>query len=255
MTARVPLFAANWKMNKLPGEGEAFVRALGELLGEGLDRADLFIAPPAPMIHEVGIALAHFFPRCSLGAQNCHWLGSGAHTGEISPDLLVQLGVRYVILGHSERRILYREPDSEIALRVKAALERGINAVLCVGETKEQFEQKESKKVVLEQLRNSLADVPKETAAELILAYEPVWAIGTGLAATPEIAEEMHLAIRTEAHVLGYHPRILYGGSVTPENITAFMKITDVDGALVGGASLDPAKFAALVRAGLTTRD
>jgi triosephosphate isomerase (TIM) len=249
---RKPLFAANWKMNKLPGEGAAFVSALTELV-EPAVAADLMIAPQAPMLAELNTALASSKLPCKLGAQNCHWLPTGAHTGENSPELLSKLGVQSVIIGHSERRILYREPDAEVALRVKAALERGMDAILCVGETKEQFDSGKSKEVVLNQLKASLHEVPTRTDKELVVAYEPVWAIGTGLAATPEIVKEMHAAIRKELTTLGYsgETRILYGGSTTPENIASFMTLEDVDGALIGGTSLDPGKYAALIKNGL----
>jgi triosephosphate isomerase len=250
--SRKPLFAANWKMNKLPGEGAAFVSALTELVDRGV-AADLMIASQAPMLVELKAAISASPLPCKLGAQNCHWLASGAHTGENSPELLAKIGVQSVIIGHSERRILYREPDSEVALRVRAALERGMDAILCIGETKEQFDSGKSKEVVLAQLKASLHEVPARTESELVIAYEPVWAIGTGLAATPEIVKEMHGAIRKELGALGYstQTRILYGGSTTPENIPSFMALEDVDGALIGGTSLDPVKYAALIKNGL----
>jgi len=248
-----PLFVANWKMNKLPGEGREFVAGLAKALGGNAKGADVVIAPPAPLIPEVGAAISELAPEFLLGAQNCHWLSHGAHTGEISGELLARLGVKFAIVGHSERRQLYREPNNEVALRVMGAREREISPILCIGETREQFENGNSVDVVLQQLRQSLEGVPVDSPVSIAIGYEPVWAIGTGLAATPEIAAKMHSAIRAELTTLGYdrNVRIVYGGSTTPENVRGFMSSPDVNGALVGGASLDSAKFGALVLQGI----
>ncbi len=190
-----------------------------------------------------------------IGAQNVHWLDAGPHTGEISPLMLLEYGTEFALVGHSERRQLYGETDECVALRAKAAITRGMTAVVCVGETREQFETEQSWDVVRMQLLLSLSTLQPEDSSRLIVAYEPVWAIGTGLSATPAIASQMHAKIHS---LLGTHfgkePArvipIIYGGSTTPENVAALLQLTHVDGALVGGASLTPATFNELIRNG-----
>jgi len=253
---RRALFAANWKMNKLPGEGSLFVSELSKKLSSlttSSESYEVVIAPQAPMLPEISSALhSAGVPNLSFAAQNCSSMRSGAYTGEISAELLSQIGVKYVIIGHSERRTLYHEGGEEIALKLETAEQYGLSPILCVGETKAQFELGSSEAVVTEQLRAAL----RRPISGLVVAYEPVWAIGTGLAATPEIAKGVHQRIRQELKSLGQSEatRVLYGGSTTPENISSFMALEDVDGALVGGASLDPGKFAELISRGLLDR-
>ncbi len=245
--ARRPILAANWKMQKTVGEAEAFAKAFLPLVKDA--QADVVLAPPATALHALGQALAG--SQVALAAQNVNPEPKGAFTGEISPDMLADVGCRYAIVGHSERRTLYGETDDFVAAKAAALFERNITPIVCCGESLEQREANETISFVGGQIRASLAQVPADRAAEVVVAYEPIWAIGTGKTATPEMAQEVHAAIRGVLGELfgdaGAAIRIQYGGSVKPDNAGELMAQADIDGALVGGASLDPESFAAIV--------
>jgi len=246
-------FIANWKMNMLCSEAEQFAYSFKDLLGplskDGA--ADVGIAPPFTAISATLEALWDVKGLC-IGAQNVHWLQSGAQTGEVSALMLKELGCEFAIVGHSERRQFYGETCADVAKRAKAAVEAELFAVVCIGESKAERESGKTEQVVLSQLKDSLAGFNEETAKLLLVAYEPVWAIGTGLAATPEMAAEVHLLLRNElckmfGNNAGSNVTLLYGGSTSPENIGSLMSDKNIDGALVGGASLKPQSFAALI--------
>ena len=245
---RKPILAANWKMHKTVGEALAFVEDFLPRIQDS-DGVDVVLAPPFTALQAVGDALAG--SRVALAAQNVNPEEKGAFTGEIAPGMLADLGCSYGIVGHSERRALYGESDADVARKARALLERGLRPIVCVGETLEQREAGRTFEVVGGQLEGSLAGLPESAAEDLVIAYEPVWAIGTGRTATPEMAQEVHAFIRER--LAGRFPsaagiRLQYGGSVKPENVYALMAQSDIDGALVGGASLDAEAFARIVR-------
>jgi triosephosphate isomerase len=248
---RKPLIVANWKMNKTIDESVDFVEEFLPLVS-GVEDVDMALAPPFLSLPPVGGALKG--SMVSLAAQNMHWEEAGAFTGEISPVMLRDVGCRHVILGHSERRQFFGEGDGEVSRKVQAALQEGIIPILCVGETLGERDYGKTFDTVGGQLTGGLADVVLETGNELVLAYEPVWAIGTGKTASPEEAQEVHAFARSLlASAFGNDIagaiRILYGGSVKPDNAGALMDMADIDGALVGGASLDPDSFAGIIKA------
>jgi triosephosphate isomerase (TIM) len=247
--SRRPLIAANWKMHKTIAEAEAFARELLPLVAGA--SAEVAVAPSFVALAALGRALSG--GAVALAAQNVNPNEQGAFTGEISPAMLADAGCRYGIVGHSERRSLYGETSAFVAAKAAALLARGIRAIVCVGESLAEREAGRTLAVVGSQLRESIASVPRDRAAEIVIAYEPVWAIGTGRTATPEMAQQVHAAIRAELvdalGAAGNQIRIQYGGSVKPENTAELMAQPDIDGALVGGASLDPKSFAAIVRA------
>jgi len=243
------MMVANWKMNKNIEETELFARQLLPLL-EGVSGVEVVICPPfvnLPALHNI---LAG--SQVKIGGQNLFWEVKGAYTGEISPLMLRDVGCNYVILGHSERRQIIGENDTIINRKVKAALNAGIIPILCVGETLQERENQKAREVVKEQLTQGLKDIVF-APGDLVIAYEPVWAIGTGVNASSDDAQDMISFIRIYLARL-YQPelaesvRILYGGSVKPENIAEFMAEKDIDGALVGGASLQADSFARIVR-------
>lgn len=248
---RIPLMTANWKMHKTVGEALAFVEAFLPLVRE-VAGVEAVLAPSFTALDRVGEALAG--SGVALAAQDCHAELFGAFTGEISATMLADLGCAYAIVGHSERRALCGESDAEVAGKAATLLQHGIHPIVCVGESLAEREEGRAHARVGEQLEKSLARVPAEKAADIVVAYEPIWAIGTGRTASPEDAQEMHAFIREclgkrfggEARSI----RIQYGGSVKPDNVYALMAQPDVDGALVGGASLEPASFAKIVRFG-----
>ena len=246
---RRPIFAANWKMQKTAGEAEAFADKLLPLVA-GADRVDIVIAPPFTALDRLGHKLEG--SNVALAAQNVNAEERGAFTGEIAPGMLVDLGCRYTLVGHSERRALYGENDEQVARKAAALLTHGIRPIVCVGESLEQRKRGDALEVVRGQLSDSLATVEASQADDIVIAYEPVWAIGTGETATPEIAQEVHGHIREQLRVkfgeAGDRIRIQYGGSVKPENVDELMTQSDIDGALVGGASLDPEAFSRIVR-------
>ncbi|MDD9801850.1 MAG: triose-phosphate isomerase [Deltaproteobacteria bacterium] len=244
---RRPLLVANWKMHKSVAEAEDFAAALLPLLPPA--GAELAIAPPFTALAALGRALRG--SPVLLAAQNANPAESGAFTGEVAPAMLAELGCRYVIAGHSERRGLYGESDDFVAAKVCALLAAGLRPIVCVGESLEvRRAGGGAAEVVCRQLQNSLAGVPAGLAAELAVAYEPIWAIGTGETATPQAAQQMHAALREKLRGLfgaaAEAIRIQYGGSVKPGNAAALLAQPDIDGALVGGASLNPESFAAL---------
>lgn len=248
---RRPILAANWKMHKTLAEAEAFAQAfLPQLRDAG--EVDIAIAPPFTALASLGRALAG--SPVALAAQNVNPEEQGAFTGEIAPRMLLEVGCTYGIVGHSERRSLYGEVDALVARKAAALLTLGIRPIVCVGETLEEREAEQTFAVIGRQLEGSLAGLPAARATEIVVAYEPVWAIGTGRTATPEMAQEVHAFIRKSlAGPFGAGAdsvRIQYGGSVKPDNVDTLMAQPDIDGALVGGASLDPDAFARIVKFG-----
>jgi triosephosphate isomerase len=246
---RRPILAANWKMHKTTGEAAEFASAFLPLV-KGVDSVDIVIAPPFSALDRLGQALAG--SNVALAAQNVNAEAKGAFTGEISPGMLVDLGCRYAIVGHSERRTLYGETDAVVAHKAAALFDAGITPIVCVGESDEEREAGRTFDVVGSQIDGSLAEVPTARAAEVVVAYEPIWAIGTGKTATPDIAQEVHAFVRGRLRDrfgdVGDAIRVQYGGSVKPDNVDELMAQPDIDGALVGGASLDPEAFSRIVR-------
>jgi len=247
---RKKVMAANWKMYKTPDDTRAFFRDFLPLVA-GHDRDEIVICPPYT---DVDAAIASTRgSHVAIGVQNVHWKADGAYTGEISAPMLLCLGVTHVIVGHSERRQYFGETDDTVNLRLKTALESGLSAICCVGEVLEEREAGLTDDVLRRQCVRAFHAISAKKAEKLVVAYEPVWAIGTGKTATPELAAEAHAVIRSEAgEVFGAEfaagLRILYGGSVKPENVSSLMAQEEIDGALVGGASLDPKSFAAIVK-------
>ena len=242
--------AANWKMYKNPDETREYFREFLPLVA-GHDRDEIVVCPPYT---DVAAAIeAARGSNVAIGVQNVHWKADGAYTGEISAPMLLCLGVTHVIVGHSERRQYFGETDDTVNLRLKTALESGLSAICCVGEVLEEREAGMTDDVLRRQCVRAFHAISAKKAAKLIVAYEPVWAIGTGKTATPELAAEAHAVIRREAtEIFGEEfaasLRILYGGSVKPDNVKSLMAQEEIDGALVGGASLDPKSFSAIVK-------
>jgi triosephosphate isomerase (TIM) len=254
---RKKLYAGNWKMNLTPTEGRALIAELrADLDPDAIVLArdrEVLVAPPFLTIPAAAQALAG--SSILLGAQNAHFEDKGAFTGEVSAAMLKAFGVTHVILGHSERRHIFGESDELVGKRVAGAVANRFTAILCVGETLGERDAGRTLEVVLRQLQAGLAEVQTANAERVIIAYEPVWAIGTGRTATPEQAQQVHASIREALADHFSRPaadtiRILYGGSVTAENIDSLVVKPDIDGALVGGASLKAASFARIVRAG-----
>jgi triosephosphate isomerase (TIM) len=246
---RKPVMAGNWKMFKTRAETRAFFAAFKPLVAAVRDR-EIVIAPPFTALADAVEAARG--SAISIAAQNMYWAPEGAFTGEVSPPMLVETGCRAVIIGHSERRQFFGETNETANRKVKAALAAGLEPILCVGESLAEREAGETRAVVDRQFRGSLAALTLTEFSRIIMAYEPVWAIGTGRTATPEIASEAHGFLRELAGAV-FSPesaaglRILYGGSVKPDNVKGLMAQADIDGALVGGASLDAAQFASIV--------
>jgi triosephosphate isomerase len=254
---RRPFIVGNWKMNKTASEAAAFIRDLRERLSAS-PNADVVLTPPFTALESARNALGPS-SWISLGAQNVHWEAQGAFTGEVSAPMLRDLGCRYVIVGHSERRTLFCERDEDIRRKVRAALKHGLSPILCVGESLAEREAGQTESVITTQLTGSLAGLTTENLATVTIAYEPVWAIGTGRAATTEQAVAVHRSIRLFVET-GWDSqtastiRILYGGSVTPQNIESLLASDAIDGALVGGACLNPDSFATIIRIAQTQR-
>ena len=252
MTDRIPLIAGNWKMNLSLEESKNLIRRIKEGIA-GLEGVDVLVAPPYTSLSAVKQAIGD--GKILLSGQNMHWEASGAFTGEISAGMLVEAGCTHVILGHSERRTLFKETSEMIDLKVKAATGAHLIPIVCIGETLEEREAGRTFDVIEEQLSGSLKNFRegKTMPSSAILAYEPVWAIGTGKTATPEQAQEVHHYIRQWiANIFDGETanavRILYGGSVKPENAKDLMSRPDIDGALVGGASLKADLFVPIIR-------
>src|SRR6266403_673457 len=249
---RKKIVAANWKMNMTQAESAAFIKSLLLEIGDMAD-VEVVIIPPFTAITKVTEALGKS-QNIKVGAQNMYWEKNGPFTGEISAALLRDLFVHYVVLGHSERRTLFGETDEIVNRKVRVAHEAKLRPIACIGETLEQRDRGNVEKILAMQLRGSLAGLTPKELQETVIAYEPVWAIGTGRNATPAQAQEAHAFVR---HILGEmaddataeRVRIQYGGSVKPENARELMSQADIDGALVGGASLDPRSFAQIVKA------
>ena len=249
---RKKIVAANWKMNMTQAESARFVESLLLDLGDITD-IEVVILPPFTAIAKVMEALGAS-QSIKVGAQNMHWEPNGPFTGEISAALLRDLLVRYVVLGHSERRALFGETDEIVNLKVRAAHEATLRPIVCVGETLDQRDKGNVEKILSIQLRGSLKNLNEKELQETVIAYEPVWAIGTGRNATPEQAQQAHAFIRHTLRELSDETtadriRIQYGGSVKPENARDLLSQPDIDGALVGGASLDSRSFAQIVKA------
>jgi triosephosphate isomerase len=246
---RRPLVAANWKMNKTKAEAEAFVSQF--LKTEPPAGVDVVICPAFTALQTVADRVRDSQVR--VAAQNMHHEDSGAFTGEVSAPMLLELGVSAVVLGHSERRQLFGETDAALARKVPRALAAGLLPILCVGETEEEREAGETQRKLRHQVQTDLASVVREQLPEIVIAYEPIWAIGTGRTATPEQAQEAIAFVRAlvgdRDRAAAERVRILYGGSVNAKNAVELLGGRDVDGALVGGASLDPAEFATIVAA------
>ncbi len=247
---RSAIIAGNWKMNKTPSEATALINEMKPLVAD----ADCKVVLCVPFVDLDAALKATEGSNIEIGAENCHFKESGAYTGEVSAVMLKEMGVKYVIIGHSERRQYFAETDETVNLRLKAALAQGLKVILCVGETKEQREQGITAELVALQTKIALGDVSKEEAADIIIAYEPVWAIGTGLTATPEQAEEVCGIIRnvvadiydTEA---ADAMTIQYGGSMNAKNADELLTKYNIDGGLIGGASLKAEDFSIIVKA------
>ncbi|MFM1902511.1 MAG: hypothetical protein RLZZ440_411 [Planctomycetota bacterium] len=251
--SRTPIVAGNWKMNLDRAAAEALAAAVAGRRGEAAG-VDLVLCPPALYIPPVVAAVATAGGDVAVGGQNAHDKTSGAFTGEVAPQMLVDAGCRYVILGHSERRTLFGETDAMVNAKAKAALAAGLTPIVCVGETLEEREAGRTEAVVTSQVQGSLAGLGAEGLAKTVIAYEPVWAIGTGKVATPEQAQEVHALIRSLLPALSSAEvaatvRIQYGGSVKPDNAGQLAACPDIDGALVGGASLKADDFLAIAAA------
>jgi triosephosphate isomerase (TIM) len=248
--ARIPLIAGNWKMYKTEAQAEEYIQALLPRVA-AVDGVDVAICVPFTDLRAMLDSARG--SRVEVYAQNMHQEPEGAFTGEISAPMLDEIGVRGVVLGHSERRQLFGETDRALALKLPAALNAGLAPILCVGESESERAAGDTERKLRQQIRDDLAGVPDERLAEVAIAYEPIWAIGTGDTASPEQAQDAIAFIRAlvgdRAPAAAAHVRILYGGSVNPENARELLALEDVDGALVGGASLDAKGFAAIVDA------
>ncbi len=248
-SGRRPIVAGNWKMHKTPTEGEALVRELAALAQTAV--CEIGVAPAYPCLERVGSALEGAGSKFFLCAQNAYWEKEGAYTGEVALGMLVELGVSHVIIGHSERRQYFGETDETVNRRAKAVIEAGLTPILCVGESLQDREAGLTNAVVDRQVRGGLEGLSVSQVAGMVLAYEPVWAIGTGKVATVDEAQAVHAVIRQLLAELYDAPtanavRIQYGGSVKPDNAAQLLAQPDIDGALVGGASLKATDFAAI---------
>ena len=248
--ARTKFVCGNWKMHKTQAEARELVRALGALVAPVAGRVQVAVAPPFTALSAVQAALAG--TAIELAAQDVHWEKQGAFTGEVSAPMLLDAGCRHAIVGHSERRQLFGETDESVRRKAVALLGVGILPIVCVGETLAEREAGRTLEVVGRQVQNALQGLPAQDVARLTVAYEPVWAIGTGRTATPKQAQEVHGAIRSLLRDLAGEAaervRIQYGGSVKPDNAAELMALPDVDGALVGGAALKADDFIQIIR-------
>jgi triosephosphate isomerase (TIM) len=245
---RKPVIAGNWKMHKTAGEARSLAQAIKSGAG-GVSHCQVVLAPPFTALSSVAAQIAS--TPIMLAAQNVHWESKGAFTGEISIPMLEDIGCGMVIVGHSERRQFFGETDVTVNSRIKAVLKSSLQAIVCIGETLAQRESGMHHAVVAQQLAGGLDGLTCQDLLRIILAYEPVWAIGTGRTASPEIAQEMHVSIRERLFEKFGHDaqevRILYGGSVKPDNIDVLMRQPDIDGALVGGACLEAESFLRII--------
>ena len=247
---RRPVIAGNWKMFKTISETKAFFSSFLPLVS-GVSHCEIVVAPP--FVSLAAASAAAVGSRVAISAQDVYWKKEGAFTGEVSIPMLLDVGCTHTIIGHSERRQFFGETDETVNEKARAAVVGGLQPIVCVGETLAERDAGKAAEVVRRQVRQGLAQLTESDLSPMIVAYEPVWAIGTGRTATPETAAEMHGEIRrTIGEIWGAKAaaamRILYGGSVKPDNIQELMRREDIDGALVGGASLDPTSFAAIVK-------
>jgi triosephosphate isomerase len=247
---RKPLIAANWKMYKTPAESLSFVDAFLPMVASD-DRAEIVLCPPTIALAVVATALKG--SNVAAGAQNMHYAEEGAFTGETSPAMIAAVGATFVLIGHSERRQYFNETDEAVNRKLHAALRHGLFPILCVGELLNEREAGIAEEVLIRQVSKALLNISPDAAVTLSIAYEPVWAIGTGKTATPEMAAQSHLLIRSEVarrldREIADNLRILYGGSVRPDNAASLLSQPEIDGALVGGASLKPESFAQIVK-------
>jgi triosephosphate isomerase (TIM) len=247
---RSPIIAGNWKMNGLQRDAAELAASVRRLL-EGFEGAEVVVCPPFTVLPAVHTALDG--SRIRLGAQDMHWDPKGAFTGEVSPLMLKDAGCTFVILGHSERRHILGETNDMVNRKLKSALAHGLTPIVCVGELLEERTQKVTREVIERQMAKAFDGIPAADAPRAVVAYEPVWAIGTGLTATPAQAQEIHhfirnLLVRRYNESIATGMRVLYGGSVKPDNIRGLMAEADVDGALVGGASLQASDFNKIAR-------
>lgn len=258
--SRKPIFAANWKMNKGASETEDFIKSfLSKTQGLNL-HADIVIAPPFLSLPKLADLLHHSNPgknahSIQIAAQNCSQFDSGAYTGEISVLMLREFFVHYVIIGHSERRSIFGETDAMINAKIKKARQANLKPIFCIGETLAEREAGQLEFVLRTQVTEGLKEVAEKDLSDIIIAYEPVWAIGTGVTATSEQAQEAHAFVRSLISDLygseaAAKIRIQYGGSVKPDNAAELMACPDIDGALIGGASLDPQSFLEIIKNG-----
>ena len=246
---RKPIMAGNWKMYKTPAETTAFFEKFRPLAGQA-EHCEVVICPPFTNL--AAAAEATRGSHIHIGAQNIAWAKEGAFTGEISGPMIVATGATHAIVGHSERRQYFAETDETVLKRTLAALEFGLSPIVCVGERLEERESGHTEAVLVRQFQQGIAGLSERQFVRIVIAYEPIWAIGTGKTATPEMAAGAHRAIRGEVRAkfgneAGEAIRILYGGSVKPDNIRTLMAQPEIDGVLVGGASLDPVSFASIV--------
>ncbi|HMK37015.1 MAG TPA: triose-phosphate isomerase [Desulfomonilaceae bacterium] len=254
MADRKLIMAGNWKMHKTSAETRSFVRELKTAIQDGTVPCEIIVAPPFTSISAATEEARGTAIRVS--GQNLHWEDKGAFTGEISGEMLREAGCSHVIIGHSERRQYFGETDETVNLRLKAAMRAGLIPIFCLGETLEEREQGRTFSIVKGQLLKGMRDIALEESTGFVIAYEPVWAIGTGQTATPEQAQEVHAFLREEL-VTGYGSpvanqlRILYGGSVKPDNAASLMSQKDIDGGLVGGASLKVGDFVGIIKHGI----
>ncbi len=246
---RKPFIAGNWKMNKTISEAKELVSSLKELVKDVKD-VEVGVCPPDIDLPDV-VEIAKD-SNIKVGGQNMHWEESGAYTGDVSPVMLKELGVEYIIIGHSERREYYNETDEQVNKKVQSAYEHGLKPIICVGESLEERKAKETREVVEEQVRKALKGLNQKQVSQAVVAYEPLWAIGTGESASAKQANQVISYIRdvieTDYLEAAEDVRIQYGGSVKPHNIEEFMAESDIDGALVGGASLSADSFAEIVK-------
>ena len=247
-TLRKAVIAGNWKMNKTPKEAEALLKEIAPLVKD----ADCEVIACVPYVDLCTAIEATKGTNIKIGAENCHWAESGAFTGEISTGMLTELGVEYVVLGHSERRQYFGETDETVNKKAKRLIKAGITPILCDGETEADYDAGNSEKVIREELAGSLADLCPKCVGEMVIAYEPIWAIGTGKSASVEIAENCCKIVRDQVKAMygeeaAEKVRIQYGGSVKPNNIVEYMAQPDIDGALIGGASLKEDSFTEII--------
>ena len=246
---RKPIIVGNWKMNKLRGDAKEFVCAVEEYL-TGEEASTYGIAAPFTCLVEC----VDNAKNLVVAAQNCHWKESGAFTGEVSVEMLEDVGVTYCVIGHSERRSMFGDTDETVNLKASKLLDENIIPILCIGETEAQYDAGETEKVIREQISGSMKGLCPHCVGKMVVAYEPIWAIGTGKSATKEIAQNCCHIVRDQIRVMfgdeaADKVRIQYGGSVKPENIKEYMACEDIDGALIGGASLKVDSFKAIIDA------